>query len=351
MLTLLIQHLRQRSDLDEAQVLEAVGALAAESVPTEAKADFLTALALKGESTAELAGFARALRERAVPVPLDATTRAGEILDVCGTGGDHLHTFNISTTAALVCAAAGVPVAKHGNRAITSKSGSADVLEALRIPIDLAPTDAAQSLSRHGFVFLFAPRYHPAFRHIAPARKLCAERGQRTLFNLLGPLLNPALPTVQLLGVPSPALCEPLARVLQSLGLRRGMVVCGQVPGVNGQSAMAMDEFSTLGPTTVADFGPGRDVSLGVFDATALPLQQTSLKALAGGDAQANAQITRRLLQAEERGARRDAVLLNAGAALVVAGKVDSIAAGWSLAATVIDDGRAAAKLDELSAA
>src|SRR5205814_9283212 len=143
-----------------------------------------------------------------------------------GTGGDRLGTFNISTTVALVVAAAGVTVAKHGNRAITSQAGSADVLEALGVKIDLAPDQAARSLRDHHFAFFFAPQYHPAFKHIAPARRLCAERGQRTIFNFLGPLLNPARPTAQLVGVPQPNLCDPLARVLQLLGLRRGLVVC-----------------------------------------------------------------------------------------------------------------------------
>src|SRR6185295_16772736 len=206
-----------------------VAHLADELVLAETKAGFLSALARKGETTEEIAAFARVLRARSIQPPLDAETRAREILDVCGTGGDRLNTFNISTTVALVAAAAGVTVAKHGNRAITSQAGSADVLEALGIRIDLTPVEAARSLRDHQFAFFFAPMYHPAFRHIGPARKLCAGRGQRTIFNFLGPLLNPARPGAQLVGVPQPALCEPMARVLQLLGVRRGMVVCGEV--------------------------------------------------------------------------------------------------------------------------
>ena len=174
-----------------------------------------------------------------------ATSR--EILDVVGTGGDRLSTFNISTTVAILCAAAGVAVAKHGNRAVTSSVGSADVIEALGIRVDLSPADAARALRERGFAFFFAPNFHPAFKNIAPARKLCAERGQRTIFNLLGPLLNPARPSAMLVGVPRPELCEPMARALQSLGARRGMVVCGAIG--NRQSAIGnyLDELSTLG--------------------------------------------------------------------------------------------------------
>src|SRR6185437_1674707 len=226
----LIAELAAARHLSDNQIRSAVEQIIDESVPASLKADFLCHLALKGETVEEIAAFARALREKAVQPPLDAAWRnTHQILDVCGTGGDRLNTFNISTTVAIICAAAGVPVAKHGNRAITSQSGSADVLEALGIKIDLPPAEAARSLRERNFAFFFAPNYHPAFRHIGPARKLCADRGQRTIFNFLGPLLNPAQPDMQLVGVPRPELCEPLAHVLQSLGARRGMVVSGKV--------------------------------------------------------------------------------------------------------------------------
>ena len=228
MLAALTEQLQRGEPLTPPLVAGAVQELAAETIAAETKADFLTALARKGETAAEIAAFAGELRDRAVALPLEAATRAREILDVCGTGGDQLGTFNISTTVALLCAAAGVTVAKHGNRAITSQSGSADVLEALGVRVDLPPDAAARMLAERGFAFLFAPHYHPAFRFIAPARKLCAARGQRTIFNFLGPLLNPARPSAQLLGVPRPELCEPMARVLQTLGVRRGMVEIGR---------------------------------------------------------------------------------------------------------------------------
>ena len=315
----------------------------------EAKAQFLTALAIKGETVEEIAAFAGELRELSISPPLDPNTRAGEILDVCGTGGDHLGTFNISTTVAIVCAAAGVKVAKHGNRAITSKSGSADVLEALGVRIDLPPADAARGLREHGFAFFFAPNYHPAFKHIAPARKVCAERGQRTIFNFLGPLLNPVRPTAQLMGVPKPELCEPIARVLQSLGVRRGMVVSGRIQTSSSKS-QGLDELSTLGVNTVAEFYQERGFANSMLDPNRFPLQTATLDDLIGGDREANAEIIRRILRGDERGPKRDAVLLNTGAALFVAGSARSMADGWEKAAQVLDTGAAWKKLQQLSA-
>jgi anthranilate phosphoribosyltransferase len=343
----LIAQLAAGRALSDDQVAEAVDQLVSETVSAATKAEFLSRLAQKGETTEEIAAFARLLRDKAVAPPLDAKTRAGEILDVCGTGGDRLGTFNISTTVALVCAGAGIIVAKHGNRAITSQAGSADVLETLGVRIDLSPAEAARSLREHGFAFFFAPNYHPAFKHIAPARKLCAERGQRTIFNFLGPLLNPARPTAQLIGVPRPELCEPIARVLQSLGARRGMLVSGKVE--SGASQASLDELSTLGPNTVAEFYQERGFVTSVLSPEQFPLQLATLVDLLGSDRQTNAEIVRRILSGDERGPKRDAVLLNAGAALLVAGRVRSISEGWDLVAQVVDDGRAEAKLRELA--
>ena len=234
-------------------------------------------------------------------------------------------------------------VAKHGNRAITSKSGSADVLEALGVPVDQTPEEAAATLRDQQFAFLFAPHYHPAFKHIGPARKLCAERGQRTIFNFLGPLLNPARPTAQLIGVPRADLCEPVAQALKSLGIRRGMVVSGQVGDRH------LDELSTLGDNTIAEFYHDRGFTTSVMSPSDFPLQPVTLEDLQGGDREANAAIIRALLSGEDRGPRRDAVLLNAGAALFVAGKTPSVTEGWELAGETIDNGRAAEKLKNLS--
>lgn len=344
MLDKLTQHLVAAQLLDDEQVRLAVDRLTDETILANLKADFLTAFAQKGETPAEIAAFARALREKSIAPPLDAETRAREILDVVGTGGDRLGTINISTTAALICAAAGVTVAKHGNRAVTSQAGSADVLEALGIKINLSPEEAARSLREHHFAFFFAPNYHPAFKHISPARKLCAERGQRTIFNLLGPLLNPARPSAMLMGVPRPEFCEPLAHVLQSLGVRRAMVVCGNV-----SAAGFLDELSTLGENTIAEFYQERGFTASTSLPDQFPLQPATLNDLLGGDKHANAKIVRDILSGREHGPKRDAVLLNAAAALFVAGKTKSLAEGWDLAGETIDGGRADAKLAELS--
>ena len=348
MLEALISRLRRGEALDAEAIRTAVAALTEETVATGTKAEFLLALAEKGETPEEIAGFAAALRARARALPLDAELRRAPILDVVGTGGDGLGLINLSTAAALLAAADGVRVAKHGNRAITSKAGSADVLEALGVPVELEPDAAAAALRDRGFVFLFAPRYHPAFKHIAPARKLCADRGRRTLFNFLGPLLNPARPTAQLMGVPRPELCEPLARVLQSLGVRRGLVVCGRV-GEHAGAPAYCDELSPLGPTTVAEFHSDHGLNVAEFSPAALPFQPGTLDELRGGDAAENARALRRILSGGERGPRRDAVLLNAAAALFVAGRADSIQAGWERAAELIERGTVRAYLARLT--
>jgi anthranilate phosphoribosyltransferase len=328
--------------LTDDQVARAVVQLIDESIAAGLKADFLCLLADKPETPAEIAAFARELRARSVPAPIDSETRSRPILDVCGTGGDRLNTFNISTTVALICAAAGVTVAKHGNRAVTSQAGSADVLEALGVRIEESPAEAARSLREHHFAFFFAPLYHPAFRRLIPVRKICGQRGRRTIFNYLGPLLNPAKPSAQLVGVPRPELCPTMALALQSLGVQRGMVVSGRA----GEAWL--DELSTLGENTLAEFYQERGFAASVLSPFDFPVRPAALADLAGGDREQNAEIVRRLLRNEDHGPKRDAVLLNAGAALLVAGKTRSIAEGWDLAVEVLESGRAKAKLDEL---
>jgi anthranilate phosphoribosyltransferase len=345
----LCQHLAVSKDLSDEQVALAVAHLVEETIPAVLKAEFLTRLAQKKETAQEIAAFVRELRARAIQPLFDGELIRGHILDIVGTGGDRLSTFNISTTVALLAAAAGVRVAKHGNRASTSPVGSADVMEALGIPFELGPEEAVRALRQHGFAFFFAPKYHPAFRHIIPARKLCAERGQTTIFNYLGPLLNPARPTATLIGVPRPELCAPFARVLQSIGVRRAMVVCGHVPDGDG-SVRYLDELSPLGPTTIAQFGLQQAPSCSEFSPKSLPLQPVTLPDLRGGDREVNANIIRRVLRGEERGPKRDAVLLNAAAALYVAEHVESLTAGWERAAVVIDSGQAWRKFEELTA-
>ena len=371
MLEILSKQLAARKDLSAAEIQGAVARLIDETLAAEAKADFLLALADKGETPGEIAAFAAALREKSIQPPIDPDWRATrEILDVVGTGGDHLSTFNISTTVAILCAAAGVTVAKHGNRAVTLSVGSADVMETLGIRVDLTPAEAAAVLREHGFAFFFAPNFHPAFKHIGPARKLCASRGRRTIFNLLGPLLNPARPSAMLVGVPGPELCEPLAHALQTLGVRRGMVVSGRVEERRAESGEQrteggpptsdlrppssvlcrfLDELSTLGESHIAEFYQERGFNASVLALENFPLQPATLADLRGGDKFVNAEIIRRILRGDERGPKRDAVLLNASAALLVAGRATSLAEGWEVAAATIDGGRAKEKLAELA--
>jgi anthranilate phosphoribosyltransferase len=353
-LKVLTHQLLASQPLSDSQVEAAVEQLVDEGLGPDHKAAFLTALAQKGETVQEITAFARALRARSVQPLLDSETRAREILDVCGTGGDRLNTFNISTTVSLIVAAAGVLVAKHGNRAITSQAGSADVLEALGIRIELTPEETGRSLQEHHFAFFFAPRFHPAFKHIGPARKLCAERGQRTIFNFLGPLLNPVRPTAQLLGVPRPELCSPMAEVLRALGTRRGMVVCGagesKVQVDQGNESLYLDELSILGESTVAEFYQDKGFALSILNPEFI-LQPATLADLTGGDRAANAEIIRAILSGRETGPKRDAVLLNAGAALFVAGRSRAMSDGWTLAAELIDSGAALRKLQELAKA
>ena len=337
-LTTLVDERRDLSEAEAYGVLDEI--MSGAEVPASQIGALLTALRMKGESIDEIVGFARVMREKAVRIVVPGVSR---IVDVVGTGGDAPDTFNVSTAAAFVVAGCGVTVAKHGNRAMSSRCGSADVLEALGIPTDLSPAEAAAAMAAEGFAFLFAPNYHPAFKHIGPARKLCAERGQRTLFNFLGPLLNPARPTAQLIGVPRADLTEPMAQVLQSLGIARGMVVSGRA------GDQPMDELSALGENTLSEYYQANGFSTSTLAPADLSLAPATLADLAGGDAADNAEIIRAILAGSDHGPKREAVLLNAGAALFVAGEAEAIGSGMELAAAVIDDGRAAAKLDALA--
>lgn len=327
------------ADLSRDNVAEAVGALLDETVSDDAKADFLTALARKGETAEEIAAFALELRARAVDPQIDPARFGGVVMDVCGTGADMAHTFNISSCVAFVVAAAGVAVAKHGNRAITSKCGSADVLTALGAKIELAPEAARRCLEEVGVTFFFAPHYHPAFKKIAPVRKKLAERKQRTVFNILGPLVNPARPTHQLIGIFDPALVHRYAEALRLMGVKRALVVHGD----------GLDEFSTCGVNTVAELRDGR-IEETMRDFRVLNterLMKVKLSELAGGDPPHCAEIVREVLSPARRGGpRRDIVLLNAAAALVVSEVANDFGQGWQRAAELIDSGAALEKLE-----
>lgn len=293
---------------------------------------FLIALRSKGETMEEVAGFARAMRGYAIPV----RPRRSLVVDTCGTGGDGAGTFNISTVAAFVVAGAGLAVAKHGNRSVSSQCGSADVLEALGVNLDLAPAGVAASIDELGIGFLYAPHHHPAMKHAIGPRR---EMGVRTVFNILGPLTNPARAQVQVLGVYDGTLTDLMARVLGSLGSRAAFVVHG---------AGGLDELSTLGPNRVTRL-TGDRVDTFQLDPQALGLPRADLRDLQGGSPEKNAAIAHRILEGEQ-GPRRDIVLLNASAALVAAGVAENLPEGLHVAARSIESGAARAKLDELVA-
>ena len=297
-------------------------------------AAFLAALSTKSaraETAEEITGCATAMREKAIPV------EAGDdLFEIVGTGGDNAHSFNISTTAALVAAAGGMRVAKHGNRAASSRCGTADCLEALGVNIRQDPDMCRRLLDGAGMCFFFAQQYHTSMKYVGAIRK---ELGFRTVFNILGPLTNPGRPAMQLLGVYDEYLVQPLAQVLMNLGVRRGMVVYGQDK---------LDEISLSAPTTVCEFRDGWMKNY-VITPEQFGISRCKKEDLVGGTPEENAEITRRIL-AGEKGPKRDTVLLNAGAALYIGGKADSFANGIALAAELIDSGKAAAVLDKLIA-
>ena len=294
-------------------------------------AALLVALRLKGETPEEIAGMAQVMREKALRVVTDGQT----LVDTCGTGGDGKGTFNISTAAAFVAAACGLKVAKHGNRAASGACGSADLLEALGVNIGLGPEGVARCIQEAGIGFMFAPVFHPAMKHAAPVRR---ELGIRTVFNVLGPLTNPAGAQVQVLGVPHEGLGETMARVLALLGVRRALVVHG---------ADGVDEVSLSGPTRVWDVG-GETLRTYAVAPEDAGLAAVPLEAIRGGDAQANAALLRRVFQGEH-GPLRDVVLLNAAAVLVAAGRAGDLREGVALAARAVDEGAAAAMVEALA--
>ena len=326
----LIEKLIRHEDLTTDEAAQAMAAIMrGEAAPAQI-AGLLIGLSMKGERPSELVGFARAMRGEAVAL----SQSAGEVFDTCGTGGDRSGSFNISTAAAIVVAACGVRVAKHGNRSVSSRCGSADVLEALGVQISAPPSVVERCLDEAGVAFFFAPTFHPAMRHAGPARR---DMGVRTAFNLLGPLTNPASPIRQIVGVPRPELTELLARALLLLGAERAWVVHG---------ADGLDELSTTGYTKVSEC---RDGSVQTFyvHPSEYGLAKASLDALRGGDAQVNAAIVREVLDGRF-GPARDVVLLNAGAALFIAGRVGSVRDGITQAADAIDSGRAKQVLHQL---
>jgi len=325
-----LHRVANRENLTAGEAAEAMSLILSGQATTAQIAAFLVALRMKRETPAEVLGFARAMRARMTRI--DAGPEP--VIDTCGTGGDNAGTFNVSTVAALVAAGAGVRVAKHGNRSISSRCGSADVLEGLGVRIDLTPEAMGRAIREVGIGFLFAPALHPAMKYAQPAR---VELKMRTVFNLLGPLANPAGATAQLVGAPSVEAAELMAEALASLGLERGFVVHG---------SDGLDEITTTGPTTALEITRGAIAhrTLAPADFGVAVARAEDLK---GGDRDENCRIAHSILNGQ-RGPKRDIVLVNAAAALVVAGSAQDISEGMALAAASIDSGTARARLDQL---
>lgn len=302
--------------------------MSGQATPVQMSA-YLTALSLKGETIDEITASAAGMRAHCIKLLHNL-----DVLEIVGTGGDGSNSFNISTTSSLVIAAGDVPVAKHGNRAASSKSGAADVLEALGVKITLTPERSAEILKKINICFLFAQNYHIAMKYVAPIRK---ELGIRTVFNILGPLSNPAGANMELMGVYDQSLVEPLAQVMANLGVDRGMVVYGQD---------SLDEISMCAPTSVCEIRDGKFTSYEITPEQ-FGYERCEKGALTGGTPAENAEITKAILKGEEKGPKRQAVCLNAGAALYIAGKAASIEEGVKLAESLIDSGAALKKLEE----
>ncbi|HUR23553.1 MAG TPA: anthranilate phosphoribosyltransferase [Acidimicrobiales bacterium] len=329
-----IGRLMQRTDLTAGEAAASLGRILEGGATPAQVAAFAVGLRMKGETVEEINGLVAAMLEHAEPVPFAGLDG---LIDTCGTGGDRSGSINVSTLAALVAAGAGARVCKHGNRAASSECGSADVLEALGVAIEIGPDGIARCLDEAGMAFCFAPRFHPALRHAGPVRR---ELGVPTVFNFLGPLANPARVRRQVIGVSASAMAAKMMGVLAARGAVRALVVHGHD---------GLDELSTTGPSTVLDLVDG-DVRTYEVDPAGLGLDLASPEALRGGDATRNAGVVRRVL-AGERGPHRDIALLNAAAAIVVAGMAADIEAGLSLAGSAVDDGSAARVLERLVAA
>jgi len=326
----LIEKLVRHEDLTTEEAAHAMREVMEGRAAPSALAGLLAALVMKGERPEEIAGLARTMREHAVAL----TTPPGDVFDTCGTGGDRSGTFNVSSAAAVVVAACGVRVAKHGNRSVSSRCGSADVFEQLGVNVTAPPLVVEQTLRDANIAFFFAPTFHPSMKHAAPIRR---EMGIRTTFNLLGPLTNPAGATRQIVGVPRPELTQVMARALMLLGSTRAWVVHG---------AGGIDEISTTGHTKVSECRDGA-VHTFFIHPSEFGIRKATLAELLGGDAAENAAIVRRVLEGQD-GAPRDAVVLNAGAALFVADRVESVREGVGVAASVIDSGAALATLETM---
>jgi anthranilate phosphoribosyltransferase len=337
MLAELTAHLAPGRDLTAAQVESAAAALAGATETDEAKGEFLTALAKKGETPAEVAAFALAFRARAVSPGVEAW--APRAIDIVGTGGDHAGGFNISSVVVLVLASAGVPVMKHGNRGITSKCGSADLLAGLGVNLEAPPEKLRCALDELGYVFFFAPAYHPTFKHISPVRKALAARGQRTVFNILGPLINPGRPAHVLLGAFSAAWVPKLAGALDTLGARSGLAAHGIIDAQRG-----IDELTTATTNRVRGFGSRRDVD-GEWTPEAFGLERARFDDLVGGDVAANLALVDALLDGRAPRGLVDTITLNAAVALWIVGRTNRVEDGLAVARELLLGGAVKKKI------
>jgi len=342
----LITQLENGEDLGPREIEVAADLLLDPSVDDSKKQHLLLALSKKGESAEEIAGFVEAFLEHAVDPMIGSLDLSGPTLDVCGTGGDQMDLFNISTTSMFVAAAAGAIVVKHGNRGITSKSGGADVLEALGIRIDLPPEHFRHCIETAGVGFLFAPNYHPAFKAVAQVRKNLAAAGHRSIFNLIGPLLNPARPQCQLVGVSEPSLLTTFAEILQRLGRESAWVVSGQAA-----CGRSIDEISVMGPTRICKSGAYQDPEDEEITPEDFGIHKARIEDLKGGDAKHNAAILENILSGKESGPKLDIVLLNSAAAIACAGLADHMGDAIDIARNMIRSGAALERLNLLQKA
>lgn len=326
----ILKTLVERNNLPEEKAREVMGEIMEGKVTSAQIASFLTALRMKGETVAEITGFARAMLEKVDTFPMERDI----VVDTCGTGGDSLNTFNISTVVAFLIAAAGITVAKHGNRALSSRCGSADVLEALGVKLTIAKEKVKECLEKIGIGFLFAPCYHPAMKYALAPRQ---EMGMRTVFNILGPLINPLGANVRLMGVHSSSLTEPLARVLKNLGVRSAFVVWGED---------GLDEISITARTRITELKEGK-IKTYYIRPEDFGIKRASLREIRGGDREENARIVKDILEGE-KGAKREIVLINTAACLVAAGRATDLKEGIEIAKDCIDSGKAKDKLESL---
>jgi len=326
-----LKKIMEGKSLSEDEAEKVIGLISENELPLAQVGAFLGALRTKGETSDEISGFARYLRKKAVPFPFEGK----DILDTCGTGGDDIGSFNISTAVAFVLASAGVKVAKHGNRSVSSQCGCADVLEELKVPLDLKASDSARELEKNNFTFLFAPAYHPSFKSLAAIRRSIQVR---TIFNLMGPLLNPARVNRQLVGVFHRSYVLKMAQALKSLGLDEAMVVHGED---------GMDEFSLSGPSYMAHLKEGK-IEEKVICPEDVGLERAGLDKIKGGDKRKNADLLEKILKGYEEGPKRDIVALNAGGALLISNKVPDFKSGVELATSLMREGKAYGALENI---